>query len=348
MRNRERSDGGRITARLIGFSEFVVSESPAYAQICAEAADDPAVLRILGEADYDQPPANILLAAVQFLLFGDPSDPLATHYPSIVGPNAEASGDLVEHFVSFCHRNEHELRAIAATRTVQTNEVRRCVGVLPAFSWIAAQEPRPLALLEIGASAGLNLSFDRYRYDFGSQVVGPTDSPLTLHTEATGTLPVLDPLPRVSWRTGLDLHPVDVTDLDSIRWARSLLWPEQIDRIERFDRAVSIAAIDPPTVVQGDAIDSLADVARAAPSDAVLVVFHTFVLNQLDPTRRVQLTEVIESMASSRPVHRIGIDLVVRGVMEPEIKHSLYGRGTVVEQVLGTMHHHGAWLRWTA
>lgn len=349
MLNREMPDGGRIAERIRRFGEFVSEESPSYSRICRELAEDPTLARILSGAPHDQPVPNILLAGVQYLLLGGAAPDLAAHYPSVAGADTLPKGDLVTLFAEFCRTEEKRLSEIAATRTVQTNEVRRSIALMPAFAWVSQQSGKPLALLEVGASAGLNLLFDRYRYDYGTgSVAGPLDSKVTLVTDLrSGLLPPIDPLPEAVWRRGIDLHPVAVTDPDAVRWARALLWPEQLDRIRRFEAAVEIARTDPPDLVAGDAVERLSSVAAAAPPDVALVVFHTYVLNQFSPEARHRLEEVISDLSMIRQVHRIGIDMTDRDEA-PEIRHTLYTAGETSKRVLGVTHHHGAWLEWSS
>ncbi len=306
---------------------------------------------ILAAAPYSQPPANILFAAVQHLLL-DGADPgLAAHYPSLRPAGAVPEGDPVELFAAFCRANEAELTELVASRTVQTNEVRRCTALLPAFAWVRARTAAPLALIEIGPSAGLNLAFDRYHYDYGSGLTaGDPTAALHVDTELRfGDLPPIDPIPSVSWRRGIDLHPVDLSDPEAVRWVRALLWPEQLDRIDRFERALAITAVAPPRVVRGDAVELLSDLAGAAPADSALVVYHSYVLNQFSPEQRDGLDEVMGEISKRREVHRVGMDMVVRGSAEPApIQYEGYHHGSVTEMTLGVADHHGAWLRWDA
>lgn len=348
MRNGDRSDGGNIAQRLSTFGTLVAGESPLYGRVCTELADDPAISAILAAAPYEQPAANVLLAAVQYLLLGGAEDALALHYPSVTGGGTAPADDPVALFAAFCVAHRDELTELVSTRSVQTNEVRRCVGLLPAFAHIAALSGGHLAILELGCSVGLNLMFDRYHYDFGEgRTTGPVDSPVRLATSLRrGSLPSVVPLPEVTWRCGIDLHPIDVLDSDEVRWARSFLWPEQLERIGLFEAAVRAARPDPPRLVAGDIVDSLVGAATAAPEEATLVVFHSFVLNQLPPTSRDLLTAEMEAVADDRPLHRIGIEMMSPDRTPPPIVHTVYDRGQRIETVLGTMHHHGGWLEW--
>jgi hypothetical protein len=300
---------------------------------------------ILGSAHHHQPPANILLAAVQYLLLGGLDHPLAAHYPSLrldAGPD----GDPVTLFHDLLVEHRDRIVELVSTRTVQTNEVRRCATLLPAFT--AACEPgRSITLVEVGASAGLNLLFDRYRYAYGSVVVGPGDSPLTLTSEIrTGQPPIPDEMPAVASRVGIDLHPIDVTDPDAVRWAQALIWPEQVERVERFETAVSIARSDPPEIRAGDALDLLPAVIESAPADASLLVYHSFVLNQWDVASRSALDAMLAGASVRRRIDRVSIEMLVPGQAAPVVEHTRYESGDSDTKRLGTAHHHGEWLRW--
>jgi len=346
MRNSEREDGGRITERLLKFADFVEGQAPLYSQILRATADDPAVVEIIGHAEYEQPPANIILAAVQYLLLGGEGPELAAWYPVLEAGAPE--GDPAALFCEFVAGHRDALVSLVSTRTVQTNEVRRCVALVPAFATVAAETGKPLALLEIGPSAGLNLLFDRYRYDYGPHgMTGPIDSSVTLTTEVRGgEPPVPDPLPAVAWRRGIDLHPVDVTDPDAVRWARSLLWPEQVERTERFLAAVAIAAPNPPPLVQGNAIDLLPETIAGVPEACSLVVYHSFALNQFSPDARSEVGTLLQEASRHRRIDRIGIEMLSPDVPHADIRHTMYRGGEAEESTLGATHHHGAWIRW--
>ena len=158
-------------------------------------------------------------------------------------------------------------------RRTQTNEAARCALMLP----LLAALPQPLALLEVGASAGLCLLPDRYAYDYGTHSLGT--GPPVLRCRVEGDPPLPAKLPEVVWRAGLDLDPIDVFDEDRIRWLELLIWPGMEHRVETLQQAVAVARQDPPRIVQGDLTTSdLDELAAEAPNDATLVIFHTAVL----------------------------------------------------------------------
>lgn len=348
MRNRDLPDGGNLPERLRRFADVVAEDSPLYSTLSRAAAEDPVALDILAAAPSTLPAANILLAAVHYLLLSGYRSPLASHYQSVVGPEVEPAGDPVPLFHDFCADHFDLLVELVATRGVQTNEVRRCATLLPAFATVALADPRPLALIEIGPSAGLNLLFDRYRYDYGpAGAAGPEDSPLILTCEIRqGAPPIPRPLPEVAQRVGVDLHPLDLRDRDAVQWARALVWPEQLDRIARLESAIAIAREDPPPLIAWDAVDLLPSLLEQVPTTAVPVVFHSYVLNQFDDQARERLEEILRADSTRETIHRIGIEFPRPEGDLPEIAHTIYSGGEPSTKLLGTAHFHGAWLRW--
>jgi hypothetical protein len=174
-----------------------------------------------------------------------------------------------------------EIRDIMLSNRTQTNEVGRCAVLLP----LLAALPQPLALLEVGASAGLCLYPDRFSYQYGNLArIDPPAGPGSLLISCTidGPVPVPVALPKVVWRAGIDLNPLDVTNARHMRWLEAQIWPEQEDRRRRLAAAIKVAQADPPYLVAGDLNDTVTDVAGQAPDDATLVIFHSSVLWYLD------------------------------------------------------------------
>ena len=150
--------------------------------------------------------------------------------------------------------------AECSRRSLQTNEPLRCAALLPALSGIEG----PIALLEVGASAGLCLYPDRYSYRYRG---GPRPRPgrRRLDGRAASRAVTGDPplrMPEVVWRAGIDLAPLDARMPTDRRFLMSLVWPGEEGRAARIEAALDIAAADPPLLVRGDATD--AGRARAA------------------------------------------------------------------------------------
>ena len=240
---------------------------------------------------------------------------------------------------------------------VQTNEIGRCAALLPCLAAVAAIERRPLAVLEVGASAGLNLLFDRYRYQYGDVAVGAPGSAVVLRPQVVSTPAPIPPMPEVTWRRGLDRRPVDITDDDDARWLHACVWPEQAWRRELLDRAISMARRDPPSLVRGDAVDALPALVAAVPDDAVLCVVHTAMVAYLPD--RTAFDEVLAVVSQRRPLWRVAGEAagLVPGLATPTVPDApagtisfLYGivpfgtddRSPQAVCWAGT---HGSWLR---
>jgi hypothetical protein len=184
--------------------------------------------------------------------------------------------------------NWPQVAAVARTRRTQTNEPGRCIPLLAALDRI----PGPIALLEVGASAGLCLVPDRYSYRFdGGRTIGSGD-PL-LECVTTGVGPVPTSLPRIVWRRGIDLAPLSVDDESDRRWLEALLPPDRPDRVERLRAACATVATDAPIIDEGDALADLARAARDAPHDATLVVAALGTLVYLPPLDRATVFPAI-------------------------------------------------------
>jgi hypothetical protein len=170
-----------------------------------------------------------------------------------------------------------EIRAIALEHRTQTNEVGRCAVLVP----LLAKRPQPLALLEVGASASLYLYPDKFNYRYGeADRIDSGDGPSTaiLRCATTGPVPCPLKLPKIAWRAGIDLNPLDVSNADDMAWLEALVWPEHEQRRRRLRSAIEIARGEPPTLVKGDPLDTLQETAASAPRDATLDVFHSAVL----------------------------------------------------------------------
>lgn len=181
---------------------------------------------------------------------------------------------------------------VAATirrRSTQTNEPARCAVLLPLPSAL----PQPLALIEVGASAGLCLHPDRYRYDGAPPIGDPGAQPL-LECETTGPVPIPDKVPQVVWRAGVDLNPLDPADPDDVRWLECLVWPGRDDRLARLRVALQVARRQPAPIVRGDLTRALAPLLHQLPAETTPVVFHSAVLPYLSESDRREFTALVQ------------------------------------------------------
>jgi hypothetical protein len=192
----------------------------------------------------------------------------------------------------------------AAEQQVQTNEVQRSWGLLPAF--LSVSDGRPLDVLELGPSAGLNLVWDRYAYRYRTGSWGSSDLVLEADDRVPPPAALLERTPTVVRRRGIDRSPVDVTTEHGARVLESFVWADQAERLERLRRAIEILRTDPPALVRGDYVELFGAVVADAMEDAQLIVFQTASTMYLAPEQLGRLAEAMEEAAHERPFTYIG------------------------------------------
>ncbi|SCG52241.1 DUF2332 domain-containing protein [Micromonospora halophytica] len=242
--------------------------SPAYERLALAVSRDAELLALIETLPPAKRQPNLLFAVVRLL--GGPVEDAAAFRAHVLA-------------------NWPAIEAEVLTRATQTNEAGRCAVLLP----VLAALPQPIALLEVGASAGLCLYPDRYAYRYDSHLLG--DGEPVLDCTLTGSAPPTR-VPTVAWRAGLDLNPLDVTDADDVAWLDALIWPEHAHRRARLRAAANVVAADPPLLVRGDLVDDLPALAALAPSGATLVVFHTSVLYQVPAQRRAAFVDLVRRL----------------------------------------------------
>lgn len=320
--------------------------SPLYAALSVKIADDPELLALASYAQHGQPVQNMLFAAVHDLLLRGVEHPLAAYYPSVTA--SPASGDPFPAFRDFCRSYADDIRSLLVSRRVQTNEVGRCALLLPAFYRVASfGGGKPLALIEVGASAGLNLLWDHYAYDYGDgRVYGSIRSSLVLECALQGekrpSLP--DVLPAVGSRVGIDVNPINIEDEEAARWLRALVWPDQPHRMRRLDTAVALAQHNPPTLIAGDALALLPGLLDATPPDATICVYHSFVLNQFSYDNRERYYRLLAEYSRQRDVYDVALEWI--GTPTSEMTLHTFWNGQHAETLLGVCEPHGRWLEW--
>jgi len=326
--------------------------SPLYGALAAYVAEDDAMLEIAAKAKPGQPPANLLFAAVHFLLQqGTTKDALTAYYPS-VGGGRTPDGETGPAFRRFVRDHEAQILDLIGVGVTNTNEVGRAALLLPGFQLVADEADAPLALIEIGPSCGLVLCWDQYGYRYGDLVAGNPVSPVQLAPDVRGAPPPLkDALPTVASRTGLELHPVDLDDPETLAWQRALIWPEHGERAARFENAFAIAKAMRPPVIAGDAVETIGAVINEAPREAALCIHHSFVMYQIPQARKDKLSQILREASRIRPIWRLGVEWAgVTGAPSSETENALhfarYKDGQVSRQHLAFCDPHGRWLEW--
>ncbi len=321
--------------------------SPLYTVICRGICEDDALLSMAADATPGQPAANLILAAVQYLLlFEDPDPALARFYPTLTD-RPDAPESAYQAFHDYCIRHEARIRALVSTRRTNTNEVGRCACLLPAFHLVSdAVKGRALTMIELGPSAGLNLLWDRFFYDYGEgRTIGDADSAVRIGCAAEGDLPLGPGQPAVADRCGLEISPVDLRDLETRRWLRALIWPEQVERTERLDAAIALALADPEPVRAGDAAALLPGLLAEAPEGEPVCVYHSLVHYQMPDTVRAMIDDALRAAARTRPVFRIAYE----GTPGPDCAVAITRYHEDAASARHALcHPHGTWLTWHA
>lgn len=257
-------------------------DSPCFRAWARGVVDDPEVLAWLGRLPALKQQPNLVFAAARW------------HGVPAPGPYAALRAALLD--------DDGSIEATILARATQTNEVGRLATLTPFLAEVSHGDP--LALLEVGASAGLCLYPDRFSYAWSTDdgVVEAGAGPL-LECRVAGALPSPGVVPDVAWRGGIDLHPLDVTDDDEMAWLANLVWPEQDARRERLRAAIDIARADPPRLVSGDLLDGLPDLVGEAAEAGRVVVFHTAVIAYLEPDDRDRFHSLMTGLVAAGRCH---------------------------------------------
>ncbi|HEV7721927.1 MAG TPA: DUF2332 domain-containing protein [Iamia sp.] len=340
------------------FADEGFVDSPLYTAIAAGVADDRELIELTvaaGTAHAQFP--NVLMAAVhEQVLLGAAPD-LAEHY------TGQATGDPFPAFRATALASRDTLLPRMASQFTNTNEVGRSALIAPALTHVTAGWVDGWGLVEAGASAGLNLRYDRFHLDYGE--AGSLGDPGSLvHvtcSDRTGALVVPAAMPEPVERVGLDQNPIDLSDEAARLWLLACTWPDT-DRLGRTAAAHQLVATDPPRLVTGDMVDDLPALLAATAPGLPIVVLTTWAVGYLAPDRRTELGEALAAASTSRPVVWVSgegpgtaplgeVDLgpTADGSTPSVLGAVTYRDGrTAGSEVLAVCHPHGRWIDWRA
>ena len=330
--------------------------SPLYERICHAVARDDELLGLtaVGPPSARQP--NVLLAAVHYLLLGGLDHPLADVYAG------RSTADPAPLFRDVCLANRDEVLELLATRRTQTNECGRSAVIVAALAWVAGRVGEPLALLDVGASAGLNLLCDQYRIDYGAAgVTGPLDSSVRIECRVLrGHPPIGARSP--CWRNASGWTARRSTSTTPTRRAGCSRACGPTPGDSNAPRPRSRSARDAnPQVVVGDAIADVGSVLDRLPGHATPCVTTTWMLAYLTPQQRSAFVDELARFAVRRPLAWISaegpgvvdcIDVGEPPGHDPTTPSALgavlYDRDGYEATMLGWVHPHGRWIDWRA
>jgi hypothetical protein len=296
----------------------------------------------------------VLLATAHYLVLEDPEHPLAAVY------RGESDADPYPLFRDLCLARQDEVAFLLETRRVQTNECGRSAVIAPGLNWVSSHVPGPFALVDVGASAGLNLMFDKYRIDYGVHgSIGPADSPVQISCKVVqGDPPIWNFEGEIVSRVGIDRSPIDLLDHDDVRWQLACVWPDT-GRLGRTAASIALAEQDPPFVIEGDANQKLPEVLSGFPKGLTPVVATTWAFSYFSLDDRARFSDILRDASSGG--HIVWLSAESPGVVSDfhvdeapvhDGAHAdllgvvVFNEGASRSTRLGYVHQHGSWIDW--
>ncbi|WP_018352525.1 DUF2332 domain-containing protein [Longispora albida] len=318
---------------------------PHLADLCELIVSEPGLAAPVAEhGTWDKP--NRLFSAVEYLLAKNPGHPLSTW-----------DGDVRGNFRDFVARYEKELSLICASRKARANDPLVAAMLRPGIGF--AQHwagDRELALVELGAAAGLTLMLDRFGYRYGEAGLD-TGRPLVLDIEVRGeSVSYLGEPLRIGQRIGIDLDPIGIADADEIAWLRACSHDLPGQRT-RIDQALAEAEEASPELVAGDFMAELPGVLAGIPDCRVPVVYEANVMCCLE--QRAELPGLLAAagrdlvwVSKDMPKYVLGLftgdDLGEFAEAHGLVTAVTFRAGELEQvQVLAEVDGFGRWMRWT-
>jgi hypothetical protein len=267
-------------------------------------------------------------------------------------PPAPFNPDHLWHLIADVLTRHDNYLAAFLDSPPQTNEVARSALILGAALHVAARTRLPLALYEIGASAGLNLGFDGYRYDLGNgRGWGEADAPLVVHSDWRGALPPRSAGIRVVSRQGCDRNPLDPASEGDAERLMAYIWADQPHRLKRTEAALRFAAQKGRKVERADGADWVErEFAAPAAPGVCRFFFHTIVWQYLPAATRIRIEAALAGAAAAAtddaPLARFSLepDGTVDADTGALMTLTLWPAGETI--VLGRGDYHGRWANW--
>ncbi|GAA2904869.1 DUF2332 domain-containing protein [Pseudonocardia halophobica] len=330
--------------------------SPLYERVAVALSESEEALRAVEAAPARSRHPTVILAALHDLA-------LAGRAPALAAAYAAADGDAAARAaIDTLVRMTDAVVAVAVRRPTRPNETGRCAVLYPALAEAARRVgAKAVGLIDVGCSAGLNLSVDRVGLTYGNgQSLGDPSSPVQMSCSIVGARPVpTRTMPQVVARIGVDLDPVDVSDADDARWLRACVPPDQPERLARLDAEMALAATAPPVLLRGDVVEVLPDAFARVPADALPVVTTTWALSRLSLENRLRFLHRLDDAAPGRPVVWVSAEGVGVAPAIPTLGdrrasgHSIIGLAvfdgsTLHTEALGRAWSQGGMLAWLA
>jgi hypothetical protein len=292
---------------------------------------------------FDEAAPIRLINAFTHLAAGDDVPELSRAYPRDGRPgDADAAWAAARALIA----SQHERLAAFMGHEPQTNEVRRSGVLLGGFLRVTAETGLPLRCFELGASAGLNMLWDRFRYRLGEAAWGDPAATVRVPVDWTGPLPPLDARPQVIERAACDRRPTELADPAQQRRLMACIWPDQFDRLERSRAAIALALDEGLRVEPADALDWVRARVRPQPGTAT-VLYHSIFWQYLPPDTRAGLTAAIAEAGAqatdAAPFAWLRMEPPRDNLALVELRLTSWPGGE--DRLLAEVHPHGVWVR---
>lgn len=304
-------EGYQMEHVILSFQRFAEIEaknsSSLYYFWCNNTIKDEEMLQLLTNIPASQPKPNLFFASIQFLLMKH-DDVLKKYLPSFA-THPFAIEDSYSALQQFVKTYRQELLHYFQTKRVQTNEVHRSAYLYPIFSDIAKRAQKPLALIEIGTSAGLLLNPDKYRYEVkqGDSVIhyGDPNSQVLLKSENLGDVLTSCSNFQISHRYGIDLNVLHLQNEEDYMWLQALIWPEHKERRALLQQVKMIHTEVPKTLLKGDLLQLLPTISQNISNAHQIIIFHTHVANQFSAQLKENFQQTIMHIAKNKPIYHV-------------------------------------------
>ncbi|HKQ02975.1 MAG TPA: DUF2332 domain-containing protein [Actinomycetes bacterium] len=279
--------------------------SPLYQRVAVALSESEEALGAIEAAPARKRHPRVILAALYDLALAGRAPALAAAYAASDGDAAASAA--IDTLVGMTDA----VVGIAVRRRTRANETGRCAVLYPAIAEAARRVgANAVGLVDVGCSAGLNLTVDRVGITYSNgQSLGDPSSPVQQSASVVGDRPIpTRAMPEVVARVGIDLDPLDVTDADDARWLRACLGPDQPEQLARLDAELALAATAPPLLLQGEAVEVVPDALARVPAGALAVVTTTWALSQFPLERRLRFLHRLDDAAAGRAVAWVSVE----------------------------------------
>ena len=330
--------------------------SPLYERVAVALSESGEALRAIGTAPARKRHPAVILAALHDLALAGRAPALAAAYAA--GDGDAAAGAAIEVLLGMTD----SVVAIAVRLPVRAGETGHGAVLYPAIAEAARRAgAQAVGLIDVGCSAGLNLTVDRVGITYGNgQSLGDPSSPAQLAASVVGGRSIPGrAIPEVVARVGIDLDPVDVTDPDEARWLRACLEPDQPERAARLEAEIALAATAPPLLLRGDALEMLPGALARVPAGALPVVTTTWALSRFPLESRLRFLHRLGDAATDRAVAWVSVEGVGVAPAIPTfgdrrasghsiIGMAVFGQSALRTEAMGRCWSRGRLLAWLA